>query len=260
MKKFLTLLVSGGLLLSVGIGIADEHEGEADDANVAVPVEMFACKYLDGKGPADLEPVYKDFNAWADKQGIDDYTAWTLVPYYAGPEQEFDVLWLGISPKAKALGRTQDTWLATGGKVQKGFDEVISCDVHAAYSVLRIKEPPKRDNPSNIFISFSDCNSADGTSFDDLYEPLIEWGEYKAKNGSTGGMWVFFPAHGGGGEEFDFKFVAAWQNLEDRGADWDQYSETGWQKANELFAGKVSCDSARGYLATSRRMAEDDDE
>jgi len=260
MKKFLTVLVSGGLLLSVGIGIADEHEGEAEEANVAVPVEMFACKFNEGKGPADMKPVYKKFNAWADKQGIDDYTAWSLAPYYASPEQDFDQIWLGVSPKAKALGRAQDSWLATGGKVQEAFDEVNTCDVHAAYSALKIKSPPERDNPSNIFISFSDCNMADGTSFDDLYNPLIEWGKYAAENGSTAGMWVFFPVHGGGGESFDFKFVAAWQNLEDRGADWDSYSEGGWQKGNELFAGKVECDSSRGYLASSVRMAEDDEE
>lgn len=257
MKKFLTVLVSGGLFLSAGIVFADEHEGDAD---VATPVEMFACKYNDGKGPADLDPVIKKFNAWADKQGVDDYSAWTLVPYYASPEQDFDELWLGASPNAMALGRTQDSWLAGGGKVQAAFDEVLTCDTHAAYAVLQMKEPPKRDNPSNIVISFSDCNTAEGTTFDDMYMPLIEWGKYKGENGSTGGMWVFFPSFGGGGEDFEFKWVTAYQNLEDMGADWDQFSEGGWQKANELFAGKLHCDSSRSYLATNRRMAEDDDE
>ena len=101
---------------------------------------------------------------------------------------------------------------------------------------------------------------SDGVTFDDLYMPLIEWGKYKGENGSTAGMWVFFAAYGGGGEEFDFKWVTAHQNLEDMGADWDQYSEAGWQKGNELFAGKLSCDSSRTYLVTSRRMAEDDEE
>ena len=259
MKKFLTLLVSGGLLLSLGTGIADEHEGEAAEPNVATPIEMFACTYNDGKGPADLDAATKKFNAWADKKGIDDYSAWTLVPYYSSPTQEFDVLWLGGSEKAKALGRVQDTWLATGAKEQEGFDEVISCDTHAAYAVLQMKEPPKRDDPSKIVVSFSDCDMTEGTTFDDLYMPLIEWGKYKGEQGSTAGMWVFFAAFGGGGEEFDFKWVTAHQNLEDMGADWDQYSESGWQKGNELFAGKLDCDSSRAYLGTNRRMAADNE-
>ena len=260
MKKLLTALVSCSLLLSAGIGIADEHEGEAGEANVATPVEMFACKYNEGKGPADLDAATKKWNAWADKNGVDDYSAWTLVPYYSGPDQDFDVLWLGGSDNAKTMGRVQDTWLATGSKEAEGFAEVVSCDVHAAYAVLRMKKPPKRDNPSNIVISFSDCNTAEGITFDDLYVPLIEWGNYKGENGSTAGMWVFFPSYGGGGEEFDFKWVTAHQNLEDMGADWDQFSESGWKKAGELFAGKLECDSSRSYLATNRRMAADDDE
>jgi hypothetical protein len=260
MKKLLTALVSCSLLLSAGIGIADEHEGEAGEANVATPVEMFACRYNEGKGPADLDAATKNWNAWADKNGVDDYSAWTLVPYYSGPDQDFDVLWLGGSDNAKTMGRVQDTWLATGSKEAEGFAEVVSCDVHAAYAVLRMKKPPKRDNPSNIVISFSDCNTAEGITFDDLYVPLIEWGNYKGENGSTAGMWVFFPSYGGGGEEFDFKWVTAHQNLEDMGADWDQFSESGWKKAGELFAGKLECDSSRSYLATNRRMAADDDE
>jgi hypothetical protein len=260
MKRLVTALVSCSLMLSCGVGIADEHEGEADEANVATPVEMFACKYNEGKGPADLDAATKNWNAWADKNGVDDYSAWTLVPYYSGPEQDFDVLWLGGSDDAKTLGRVQDTWLATGSKEAEGFAEVVSCDVHAAYAVLRMKKPPKRDNPSNIVISFSDCNTAEGITFDDLYVPLIEWGKYKGDNGSTAGMWVFFPSYGGGGEEFDFKWVTAHQNLENMGADWDQFSESGWQKAGELFAGKLQCDSSRSYLATNRRMAAQDDE
>jgi hypothetical protein len=259
MKKFLTVIVSGSLFLSAGVGIADEHEGKSEEANVATPLEMFACKYNEGKGPADLDAATKKFNSWADKKGIDDYSAWTLVPYYASPEQDFDMIWLGGSEKAKTLGRIQDTYLATGEKIQGGFDEVLSCDTHAAYAVLQMKKPPERDNPSNIVISFSDCNTSEDVTFDDLYMPLKKWGEYKGENNSTAGMWVFFPAYGGGGEKFDFKWVTAHQNLEDMGADWDQFSESGWQKANELFPGTISCDSTRTYLATNRRMAKDDE-
>ena len=259
MKKKLIVLATASGLLATGTIVADEHEGEAEEANVASPMEQFACTYNEGKGPADLDSAVKTWNDWADKQGLDDYSAWTLTPYYATPNQTFDVIWLGGTEKAAALGRAQDTWLATGSKVQAAFDEAISCNVHAAYSVLQIKEPPKRDDPDNIVISFSDCNPTEGNSFDSLYNSMIEWGEYRADNGSKGGAWVFFPSYGGGGEEYAFKWVTAYQNLEDLGSDWDQYSEGGWQKANELFAGKVNCDSSRAYLATNRRRAEDEE-
>ena len=259
MKSILIAIVSGGLVLCFGSVLADSHEAAADEANVASPVEMFACKYNKGKGPSDLDVAVKQFNAWADKNGVDDYAAWTLVPYYSSSEQDFDVLWLGGSPKAKTMGRIQDTWIAKGGKAQQGFNDVWTCDTHAAYSSLRMKEPPTRANPGSVVISFTDCNTADGTTFDDLYLPLIAWGQYMSEHDSTAGQWVFFPTYGGGGEEFDFKFVDAYQNLEDMGADWDHMNESGWKKANELFAGKLRCDSARTYLATNRRTRSADD-
>ena len=261
MRKFLCLIFAGSALLLSGLSLADEHEGDKGEANVASPMEMFACRYNDGKGPADLDAATKDFNKWADKQNVTGYTAWTLVPYYFSPEQEFDVLWFGAADKAAELGRVQDAWLATGSKEAEGFADVMICDAHAAYSVLTTKRPPEREGDSgDLVVTFSDCNMSKGVTFDDLYMPIIDWGKYKAEHGSKAGHWVFFPAFGGGQEAFDFKWVTAYENLEDMGADWDQNNEKGWQKVNELFRGKVDCDSSRAYMATRRRLAESDDD
>lgn len=258
MRKIFCLIFAGSTLLFSGLSLADSHEGEEEEANVAAPMEMYACRYNDGKGPADLDAATKDFNKWADKQNITDYSAWTLVPYYFSAEQEFDVLWFGAADKAAALGRVQGSWLATGTKEAEGFADVMTCDTHAAYSVLMLKQPPERDG-DNLVVTFSDCNTSDGVTFDDLYMPMIEWGKYREEHGSKAGHWVFFPSYGGGQETFDFKWVAAFESLEDLGADWDHMNESGWKKANELFQGKVSCDSSRAYMATSRRQASSDD-
>ena len=73
-------------------------------------------------------------------------------------------------------------------------------------------------------------------------------------------MWVWFPVYGGGGEEFDFKFIAAYESLADQGADFDEYGRTGVMKARELFQGKVDCDSSRVYVTRNVRRAESDDD
>ncbi|MDJ0905651.1 MAG: hypothetical protein QNI96_06510 [Woeseiaceae bacterium] len=260
MKRLLCALASGALMMPLGIVLADGHEGEAEEPNVASPIEMYACTYNEGMGPADLDDATDKFNDWADDQGIDDYSAWTLVPFYSSPDQQFDVLWLGASEKAKALGRVQDVWLATGSEQAEVFAEVMNCDAHVAFAALRMKAPPENDDDSGSFVAtFSDCNVADGMTFDDLYMPMIEWGEYEAENGSTAGHWVFFPSFGGGNEDFDFKWVSTADNFESLGADWDHFNESGWQKANELFQGKLSCDSARAYVVTQRRESADDE-
>ena len=104
MKKILIMLAFGGLVCIAGAGsaLADSHvEGELKPAS---PLELFACTYNEGKGPADLDQAAAAWNAWADKHDLNGYSAWTLVPYYSGPEQEFDALWIGGSSKAATLG------------------------------------------------------------------------------------------------------------------------------------------------------------
>ena len=259
MNNRFTVLVAAGLTFAAGITCAAEHAGDEGTTDPATPIELFACNYLEGKGPADVDAWAGAWNAWADEHDLTDYMAWTMVPYYFSPNQDFDFLWLGGSPSARALGRAQDMWLATGQEVAEELGGVSICNAHGNFAVLEFKDPPERENPENIVVSFSDCDMADGVTFDDIAPAFGEWAAYRSEHGSTAGMWVFFPAYGGGGEEFDFKFVTAHQNLEDQGADWDQYSESGWRKAAELFGEKLSCDSARVYLAKNVRMAESND-
>ena len=260
MKRCIIALLSSGLALGIGTGsaLADSHEEEAAEA--AVPVEIYSCSYNDGKGPKDLDAATAKFNAWADKQELNDYSAWTLVPFYFGPDQDFDYLWLGVSPSANALGRAQDMWLATGGKEAEEFNEVAPCTAHGNFAAVEFKSPPDRGDAPNIILSFSDCKMADGMNFgEDIAPALGEWSTYQSDNGSQAGMWVLFPAYGGGGEEFDFKFVSSHASLTEQGTDWDHYSASGWQKAEEIFAGKLRCDSSRVYIATSRRTSADDE-
>ena len=80
-----------------------------------------------------------------------------------------------------------------------GFNDVWSCDAHMNYATLQFKKPPERKNPNNVVLSFSDCTMADGVTFDDLVPSLMEWSKYREGHGSTSGMWVLFPAYGGGG-------------------------------------------------------------
>ena len=80
MKKILIMLAFGGLVCIGGAGsaLADSHvEGELKPAS---PLELFACTYNEGKGPADLDKAAAAWNAWADKHDLNGYSAWTLVP------------------------------------------------------------------------------------------------------------------------------------------------------------------------------------
>ena len=255
MNRLLLTLVTSGFAFAGGLSAAVAQ----DDDDGAAAVEIYACSYADGKGPADLDKVTAKWNKWADDQGLTDYSAWTLTPFYAGPEQDFDVIWLGVTATGEGMGGVQDMWLAKAGTLDDEFDSVSPCDAHAMFAAVQFKEPPEREDPSSIILDFSDCTIGEGKHFStDVAPALKAWGEFRAGHGSTAGMWAFFPVYGGGGEEFDFKFVVSHGNYSEQGADFDNYDPA---KAREIFPdGLLECDSSRSYIATNRRMAEDDDE
>jgi hypothetical protein len=255
MNKFLLTLVTGGFVFAAGLNTAVAQ----DDDDSASAVEIYTCSYADGMGPADLDKVIAKWNKWADDQGMADYSAWTLTPFYSGPEQDFDVIWLGATETGKGMGDIQDMWLAKGGTLGDEFDSVTPCDAHSMSAAVQFKAPPKREDPSSIIIDFSDCTIGEGKHFSTDVAPALEaWGEFLAEHGSTAGVWVLFPVFGGGGEEFDFKYVESHGNYSEQGTDFDNYDPV---RAREIFPyGLLDCDSSRSYVATNRRMAESDDE
>ncbi|MDX1517408.1 MAG: hypothetical protein R3288_11240, partial [Woeseiaceae bacterium] len=134
-------LTSALLILYSMPVIADEHEG---DGAVATPIEIYTCNYADGKTQKDFDAVTAKFNAWADDAGMTEYSAWQLMPFYSSPTQDFDFVWLGASPSAQSMGRDQDKWFATGGKIAEEFEKVTPCHTHANFAALEFKEPPER--------------------------------------------------------------------------------------------------------------------
>lgn len=253
MKKILISSVVTGLVFLVGFGAASAQ----DDGMLVIPVELYACSYNENKGPADLDTVIDNWNAWADKEGMDDYAAWTLTPYYFGTEQDFDVIWLGAGKDAVALGKAQDTYLNEGGELQGQFAEVISCDAHSNFASLNFKAPPKGATPANSIMTFSDCKYKDGASFSALAAAMGEWSEHMTDAGSKAGVWHWYPVYGGGGEEFSFKWIEAHKNLSDLGVDYESYGNGGgYMTSGRLFGHLLDCDSTRAYVAQSRRFVQ----
>ena len=252
MKKLLISTIVTCLIFFAGSGAVSAQ----DDGMLVIPVELFTCTYNNRQDPDDLDKVIDKWNAWADRNEIDDYAAWTLTPYYFGPDQEFDMIWLGAGKNAVALGEVQDAYLADESGLAGDFEEVISCNAHNNFASVNYKAPPEGETPANSVLTFSDCTYKEGASFSAVSAAMAEWSQYLSDAGSTSGIWHWYPVYGGGGEEFDLKWVTAHDNYEEQGADWDAYDP---DKASE-FEAVLDCDSARVYNATNRRRAESDDE
>lgn len=224
---------------------------------LVIPVELYTCSYNAKKGPADLEKVIARWSAWADRNAVSSYAAWTLTPYYFGPEQEFDVIWLGAGKNAVELGKVQDLWLSRNEGLADAFAEVVSCDAHGNFASINFKAPPEGATPMNSILTFSDCSYEEGANFAALGAAVADWAQYLEDAGSTAGIWNWYPAYGGGGEEFDFKWLQAYASLEELGADYERVGNgRGFVTRGRLLGHLIDCDSARVYQAKIRRYVQ----
>jgi len=253
MKKRLTLSFITGLALLAGSGTVSA----LDDGKLVIPVELFACKYNDGKGSADLDKVTDKWNAWADKSGIDNYSAWTLTPYYFGPDQDFDVIWLGAGKNAVELGKTQDAYMAENAGLHAAFDEVLTCDNHSNFASIRHKASAEPMTAANSVLTFSNCKYKEDATYPALSVAMDEWSAYWKEAGSDTTIFHWYPAYGGGGQDFSFKRIQVYKNFADLGADYERYGNGGGVEVNgKLLGHLIDCDSNRAYVAQSRRFVQ----
>lgn len=244
---------AAGLLLAVG---AADAQVSKEGMGKVLPVEMFACKFNEGQGAADLDKVIARWSKYKDDNDVNDYAAWTLTPVYYGPEQDFDIIWLGAWRDGNAMGKGTDTWLGTGGELQAAFDKVVDCDAHVAMSSAMYKAPADGPTPSSGFMTMMDCKLNEGHRYTDIKAAEMKWAEHLVRSGSKASYWHWFPMYGGGDADFDYKVVFSYPTFTEIGADFERSANGGGRElSKEIFGDIDECDDARVYAVTSRRAA-----
>jgi hypothetical protein len=223
------------------------------------PLETFTCNYNDGKGPADLEAAVDQWTAYMDESGGDQYFAMTMTPQMHGADT-FDVAWLGAAPTAELMGAGRDSYRADGGETAAGFASVLTCDTHSQFATMVVKEPPERETPNSLVLSFSDCDVEEGREWDEVFAGMEAWATHQAEKGYGNGTWVLFPAYGGADQDFDFKMLNAYDNHAGMGRDFDLYTTGGgYMKRGEIMGDMIDCDVARVYDGTVRRQIREEE-
>jgi hypothetical protein len=228
-----------------------------DGMGKVLPVELYACKYLEGKDAGDLDQVISRWSKFMDDNAIDNYAAWTLTPYHFGSEQDFDVVWMGAFSDGNAMGSGINTYFAKGGDIQKGFDAVLDCSGHSLMSSAMYRAPVAGPTPASAIITMMDCELNKGKRYSDIQAAEVKWAEYLTGKGSKAGYWHWFPVYGGGDAEYDYKVVFSYADYTELGADFELNANGGGREAGEaIFDDIDDCDDARVYLGTSRRAAQ----
>lgn len=227
-----------------------------DGMGKVLPVEIFTCKYNDGKGAGDLDKVISRWTKFMDDNGIDSYAAWTLTPYHYGSEQDFDIAWLGAFADGNAMGSNINTWLSKGGEIQKAFSDVMDCESHSALSSAMYKANAANETPASGIITMMDCKLNEGHRYSDIKAAEIKWARYLTDKGSKAAYFHWFPVYGGGDAEFDYKVVFSYANYMELGAAFELGANGGGREAGqEIFDDIDECDDARVYIAKNVRAA-----
>ena len=256
MKKILKAISVVAALVPIAMGSAMAQVSEEGMGKV-LPVELFACSYKDRQDEGDLNRVISRWNSYMDERNNDDYAAWTLAPYHYGPNQEFDIIWMGAYTDGNAMGAGVDQWFAEGGDINDAFEEVLTCDAHVGLASAMYKSPPDNETPGSSIITMMDCELNEGNRYSDIKTAELAWAKHMTSAGSTAGTFHWFPVYGGGDAEFDYKVINAYANYTELGADWERFSNGGGREAStEIFGDIDECDDARVYVATSRRAAQ----
>jgi len=256
MNKLVTLVCTGSLLSGCGSAFAQDDEPALALASKIVPVEIYACTYNDGQGPADLDRVVAGWTAYMDENDFDNYAAWTLEKFFTGPDQGFDFLWLGVWSDGNAMGADLDKWLSTGGEHIASYARVANCGTHVSAASINYKLP-ESGTLGNGVLTFSNCTIEDGQSYAAVADATSAWADVLTNSGSNSAIYHWFPVYGAGPAALDFQLVTSYENFTELGADLERRTNGElFRQRNALLSDLLECDVARVYNATSRRIAQ----
>jgi len=240
-------LLLSAIVATTGLGLVAAPANAQDDAPSFVPLEMWTCKFRDRKDQDDMNQVYEGIE---ESVGDAQYAAWQLNPYMAGNRVDlFDFIYLGAWPDGSTMGADMANYFANAGEVGEAWDETVDCHGFL-YASSTVQEVPESDDdgPGNFMMTVSDCKIAHGSTAAQAVGALRRFNDYRVANGAVVPTFVWFPAFGSGGAEFDFKLAQAYSGPQGLG-DWVSWAidNQSYNVRNAMTQGLVDCDEARLY-------------
>ena len=128
---------------------------------------------------ADLTAVTARWNTWADRNNVNDYTAFIATPYLRSVDLPYDALVARRMAERYCDGRGEALYFSQGAEIEAGFDAVLDCPSHAQYAEVVINAP-QGPPPQNGIAVFRDCTVRDGRTVPEAITALQEWSKYLA--------------------------------------------------------------------------------
>jgi hypothetical protein len=249
MKKVLSRVI---VVFAVALGGARFAQAE-EPVPLAVPVNFYACSYMDGKNMSDFREVIEKFDRFATRYDA-KYSAWTLTPSFYTAKDYFDVGWMGTWPNGKEYGESQDNWVKHGGEMIRAFDEVVDCTSTHQELISSVVVYSPDGPPANGVVMFAPCTLLEGKTLNDAYQASKTMADIMVGMGSKANQFMFYPSLGSGEIDFDFWRVTTFNNYTELGIAADTfYNGGGWNKTREILGSVASCGSPTVYDANLAR-------
>ena len=248
MKKTLVSIMAAGLVTALGSSVVSAQDGPP----LMIPVDIIACNFNDGKGPADMQPAIANWQEWVgDTDYDDDFAAWMLSKHYTGPDQEFDFLWLLAWKNGGAMGGAWQEYLENGSAIQAGFDEAATCQGASNFVSINHRATPSNNTPRDGVLVFSDCKRKKGITNADVGRAMGRWSAVLDDRNAEVGIFHWYPVFGGGGETpFHFKEIYTFEDHQAFGNFYQMMTNGGLYMQNgDILDPVMDCDVARVYNA-----------
>ena len=136
MKLLITLLVA---LLATPV-FADDHSESMSSGEA--PVELWVCKYQDGKTIEDLRAWYKDFNVLSDKMDNPNFRSWLWTPYFVSELDAADVVVATAFPNLESMGQSMQEFFggAETGALFARYESIVACDGRELWMVEQMRD------------------------------------------------------------------------------------------------------------------------
>jgi hypothetical protein len=220
-----------------------------------LPTEIFVCNFVGDSDMDDLNRAFNTFNAWADRQGIEDLSIFLLTPNFYSDELEFDVLGLNIWPTGAAFGGGNQKISADPNSIA-AFEGVVDCNGHSWNALVGVKPPTVHVANDGLF-EFSDCTLHGNRSNDEGIAAVVGASLVFDKWNLNDAHGVLFNISGGPAElNYQFKWITYYPSYETLGTLFDHMvNDGGLQALGALIEPVMQCNSSRIYSTTVMRTA-----
>ena len=136
MKLLIALLMA----LLATLVFADDHSESVSSGEASV--ELWVCKYQDGKTIEDLRAWYKDFNVLSDKMDNPNFRSWLWTPYFVSELDAADVVVATAFPNLESMGQSMQEFFggAETGALFARYESIVACDGRELWMVEQMRD------------------------------------------------------------------------------------------------------------------------